>query len=334
MTIRVVWRLITPAFALLAFLCTTSFADAQMDAGQAQSYVRYKFPQLANKAWQLYSQTTEKIGTPEELAALARLELIFNKDDFGAPQVDTRCPNARCTLRINAGFIGLSLVFALSSAASAHLGATAGLAAKCFADNVDSLARAILSSSADNPYVPLLPCLGKTDVPLQTLVDNQEFNDLADIAVIETLAFAFAHELAHVKNGDLGPGSETRTIREIETRADIDAVEFLARAGIDAFFGTGAVGVFRLAEKLSLQGSKGDYPPTECRILYTLFASGYFLVNLDRSKLAFDTQYEKQLRSRFDDWRLAEVAAFVKQNAAKIEDGSCPGYFQLAKSPG
>jgi hypothetical protein len=313
------------AVAVLAFVCATSAADAQMDPRHAESYLGYKLPQLVNTAWQLYSETVGKIGTAEERAALARLELTFDKG-YGAPRVDARCSNGRCPLRISAGFVGLSLVFALSSAASAHLGAAPGLAAKCFADNVDSLARGILSSSADNPYVPLLPCLGKADVPLQALVDNQEFNDLADIAVIETLVFAFAHELAHVRNGDLDPGGETRPARDVETRADIDAVEFLARAGIDAFFGTGAVGAFRLAEKLTLV--RGDYPPAECRMLYTLLASGYFLANLDRSKLTFDTGYEKELRAKFADWRLAEVAAFVKQNAATIENGSCSGYFR------
>jgi hypothetical protein len=311
------------AAAILAFVCATTAADAQMDARQARTYVEFKFPQLVNTTWQLYSEAVAKIGTAEERTALARLELSFDKQGYGAPRVDARCSNGRCPLRINAGFVGLSLVFALSSAASAHLEAAPGLATKCFADNVDSLARSILSSSSDNPYVPLLPCLGKADVPLQALVDNQEFNDLADIAVIETLIFAFAHELAHVRNGDLDPGSETRPARDIENRADIDAVEFLARAGIDAFFGAGAVGAFRLAEKLTL--ARGDYPPTECRMLHTLLASGYFLANLDRSKLTFTTEYEKNLRARFADWRLAEVDAFAKQNAAIIENGSCTG---------
>jgi hypothetical protein len=326
MTMRAVRVLRVTAVTLLAFACAVPAADAQMDTKQAGIYLAYKFSQLVNTTWQLYSGTVAKIGTAEERAALARLELTFDKQDYGAPGVDARCSNGRCPLRMNAGFVGISLVFALSSAASAHLGAAPGLAAKCFADNVDNLARGILSSSADNPYVPLLPCLGKADVPLQTLVDSQEFNDLADIAAIETLVFAFAHELAHVRNGDLDPGGESRSARDVETRADIDAVEFLARAGVDAFFGTGAVGAFRLAEKLVFP--RGDYAPTECRMLYTLLSSGYFLANLDRSKLTFATGYEKQLRAKFADWRLAEVAAFIKQNGAMIENGSCTGYFR------
>jgi hypothetical protein len=324
MTIRAVWSLCRPIAAIVALLCAT-VTNAQMDARQAGSYIGHKFPQLVNKTWQLFSDTVGQIGTPEERAALARLKLIFEQG-FGAPSVYAECPNRPCPLRMNAGFVGLSLVFALSSAASAHLGAAPGLAAKCFADNIDSLARGILSSSADNPYVPLLPCLGKAGVPLQALVDNQEFNDLADIAAMETIAFAFAHELAHVRNGDLDPGGKSRPGRDTETRADIDAVEFLTRAGIDAFFGAGAVGAFGLAERLPLP--RRDYPSTECRMLYALLAGGYFLANLDRSKLKFDTEYEKNLRAKFADWRLAEVEAFAKQNAAIIANGSCTGYFR------
>jgi hypothetical protein len=329
--IRLTRWCVRAAFALLS---SSSIALAQMDDKQARLYLGHKFPQLVNTTWRLYSETVGEIGTPEEKAALARLNMVFDKDDYGAPVVGARCSDTRCTLRLNASFVGLATILALSGAASSHLNSPAGRAVKCFADNVDSLAKSILSLSPGNPYVPLLPCLGKPGLPPQTLIDDQRYNDLADIAAIETLAFSFAHELAHVVHGDFDPGNQTRGIRDMEMRADIAAVEFLARAGIDSFFGAGATGVFRLAEELSTVGARGDYPAVECRMLYAVFAGGYFLLNLDRSKLRYDSQYEKELRFGFFDWKIAEATAFVETNMAKTKDRSCDGYFsQPANSP-
>jgi hypothetical protein len=313
--------------ALMLAVCMSTTAQAQMSNGQARSYLGYKLPQIVDRAWQLYSASVAQIGTQEERAALARLRLIFDKDDYGAPAVTVRCSGIPCALRINASFTALSLVFALSSAASIRLKAAPGAATQCFIDNVDSLASSVQSASGNGPYFPLLSCLGKTDIPLQQLIDDKDYNDFADIAAIETLAFAFTHELAHVKNGDLKPGSESRNSRDVETQADVDAVEFLARGAVDSFFGAGAMGVFRLHEKLGA-ANQGDYPPTRCRILYAMFSSGYFLIRLDRSKLKYSSPRDRQLRSEFLDWKILESAAFVGSNIAKAKDGSCGAYFK------
>jgi len=317
----------TTVAAVVVLLFASSPAVAQVDDRQARSYLTYKLSQAVNVSWKLFSRTVAQVGTAQEKAALARMQLAYAKDDFGAPKVTIACDGSRCTLRMNASFVGLSSIFAVSGAASAHLKAAPGLAVSCFADNVDSLAQNVLKSSAGNPYVPLLPCLGKSDAVLQELIDNQRYNDLADIAMIETLAFAFAHELAHIKNGDLDRTSDTARMKEEEVLADLAAVEFLARAEVDSFFGAGAAGVFRLAEELSVRGAGGTHPASECRMLYAVFAGGYFLMNLDRSKLAFSTAYEKDLRFAFYDWKIAEAANFVEGRIAKAKDGFCGKYF-------